>query len=47
MWQIIIAPPSAADNSFNPETIYDYGRGRMNFKGICLKQGNLSFSLKV
>ena len=38
-----ITIPSRAENSFNPEIIYNYGRGRIKFKGICLKQDSVSF----
>ena len=38
-----ITTPSRAENSFNPEIIYNYGRGRIKFKGICLKQDSVSF----
>ena len=38
-----ITTPSRAENSFNPEIIYNYGRGRIKFKGICLKQDSMSF----
>ena len=38
-----ITTPSRAENSFNPEIIYNYGRGRIKLKGICLKQDSVSF----
>ena len=38
-----ITTPSRAENSFNPEIIYNYARGRIKFKGICLKQDSVSF----
>ena len=30
-------------NSFDPEIIYNYGKGKIKFKGICLKQDSVSF----
>ena len=38
-----ITTPSRAENSFNPEIIYNYGRGRIKFKGICLKQDSVFY----
>ena len=39
-----ITPRYRKDNSFNPEIIYNYGRERIKFKGICLKQVSVSFN---
>ena len=41
----IIMPPSTADISFKLEISYIYGRGRIDFKRICLKQYSVSFLL--
>ena len=30
-----ITPPSTTGNSFDLEIIYDYGKGKGKFKGIC------------
>ena len=43
MLEEIITPPSTTDNSFDPEIIYNYGKGKIKFKGICLKQDSVSF----
>ena len=32
-----ITPPSTTDNSFGSEIIYNYGKGKIKFKIICLK----------
>ena len=38
-----ITPPSTSDQSFDPEIIYKYDKGKIKFKGICLKQHSVSF----
>ena len=38
-----ITLPSTTDNSFDSEIIYNYGKGKIKFKGICLKQDSVSF----
>ena len=38
-----ITPPSTTDNSFDSEIIYNYGKRKVKFKGICLKQESVSF----
>ena len=38
-----IASPSTTDNNFDPEIIYNYGKGKIKFKGIFLKQDSVSF----
>ena len=36
-------PPLITGNSFDPEIIYNYGKGKIKFKGLCLKQDSVSF----
>ena len=43
MSQKSIRPPSTTDISFKREIDYIYGRERMDFKGIGLKQDSVSF----
>ena len=38
-----ITTPSRTEHSFNPEIIYNYRRGRIKFKGICLTQYSVLF----
>ena len=38
-----ITPPSTTDKTFDPEIVYNYGKGKMKFKEICLKQNSVSF----
>ena len=38
-----ITPPSTTGNSFDLEIICSYGKGKIRFKGICLKQDSVSF----
>ena len=38
-----ITPPSTTGQSFDPEIIYKYDKGKIKFKGICLKQHSVSF----
>ena len=39
----IATPPSTTDKSFDPKITYDYGKRKIKFKGICLKQDSVSF----
>ena len=39
-----ITPPSTADNSFDWEIICSYDKGKIKFKGICLKQDSVCFA---
>ena len=38
-----IIPLSTTDNSFYREIIYNYGKGKVKLKGICLMQDSVSF----
>ena len=41
-----ITPLFTGHNSFGPEITYNYGKGKINFKVICLKQDSVSFTLE-
>ena len=43
MSEEIIKPPSTTSIIFNLEIIYNYGQGKIKFKGICLKRDSPSF----
>ena len=38
-----ITPPSTTDHSFDSEKGYNYGKGKIKFKGISLKQDSVPF----
>ena len=46
-YQKIATPPSTTDKSFDPKIIYDYGKRKIKFKGICLKQDSVSFIHRI
>ena len=38
-----VTPPPTTEKSFDhPEIIYNYGKGKIKLKGICLKQDSVS-----
>ena len=39
----IITPLSTTGNGFDPKINYNYGKRKVKFKGICLKQVRVSF----
>ena len=43
MLQESITPPFTTAISCKPEVNYIYGRGKIDFKGACFKQDNVSF----
>ena len=47
MSQESITPPSTTDISFKLEIDYIYGRGKIDFNGITLKQDSVSFLLSM